>query len=112
MWRVITGRHHNIEFFSMEAGHTKFNPDWHFGLWKMKWRHSTAETLEDVVSSVCRYSRNGHNFSSSDRFTAFLMLKTYLWHLEQRSVAGFIIKICGVCSVKIVLNSDKLNVLK
>ena len=19
----------------MEAGHTKFNPDWHFGLWKV-----------------------------------------------------------------------------
>ena len=35
MWRVITGRHHNIGFSSMEAGHTKFSPDWHFGL--LKW---------------------------------------------------------------------------
>ena len=63
MWRVITGRQYNIEFSSMEAAHTKFSQDWYFGLWKMKWRHSTAETFEEVAASVCRYSRNGHNIS-------------------------------------------------
>ncbi|XP_052268303.1 uncharacterized protein LOC127869685 [Dreissena polymorpha] len=34
MWRVLTGLHDSIEFSTMEAGHTKFSPDWHFGLWK------------------------------------------------------------------------------
>ena len=47
------GRAHKI--------HTKFSPDWHFGLWKMKWRHITAETLPEISSSVSRSSRNGHN---------------------------------------------------
>lgn len=61
MWRIMTGRHRSIEFSLMEAGHTKFSPDWHFGLWKMKWRHSTAETLDEVAESVRRSSRNGHN---------------------------------------------------
>lgn len=61
IWRIMTGRHRSIEFSLMEAGHTKFSPDWHFGLWKMKWRHSTAETLDEVAESVRRSSRNGHN---------------------------------------------------
>ena len=35
MWRVLTGIHKSVEFSMMEAGHTKFHPDWHFGLWKV-----------------------------------------------------------------------------
>uniref|UniRef100_A0A8W8JFQ8 Uncharacterized protein n=1 Tax=Magallana gigas TaxID=29159 RepID=A0A8W8JFQ8_MAGGI len=35
--------------------------DWHFGLWKVKWRHSTAETLDEVTEPVKRFSRNGRN---------------------------------------------------
>ena len=45
----------------MEAGHTKFNPDWHFGLWKVKWRHTSVETLQEMADSVTRSSKNGHN---------------------------------------------------
>ncbi|XP_062615789.1 uncharacterized protein LOC134277475 [Saccostrea cucullata] len=61
MWRVMTGRHMTIEFSLMEAGHTKFHPDWHFGLWKVKWRGTTAENLEEVAKSVAHSSRNNHN---------------------------------------------------
>jgi hypothetical protein len=25
----------SVEFNCMETGHTKFHPDWHFGLWKV-----------------------------------------------------------------------------
>ena len=35
MWRVLTGKHKSVEYSMMEAGHTKFHPDWHFGLWKI-----------------------------------------------------------------------------
>lgn len=57
----MTGRHRRLEFSLMEAGHTKFSPDWHFGLWKLKWRNFTAETMNDVAESVRMSSRNGHN---------------------------------------------------
>ena len=39
----------------MEAGHTKFNSDWQIGLWKVKWRNSTVETLDEIASSVTNY---------------------------------------------------------
>ena len=35
MWRVMSGKHKSLEYSMMEAGHTKFHPDWHFGLWKV-----------------------------------------------------------------------------
>ena len=28
IWRVLTGLHNSVEFKCMEAGHTKFHPDW------------------------------------------------------------------------------------
>ena len=55
------GMHDSVEFSLMEAGHTKFNPDWHFGLWKVKWRNSTVETLDEIATSVTNSSRNHHN---------------------------------------------------
>lgn len=38
MWRCMMKLHDNVEFSLMEAGHTKFHPDWHFGLWKVMFR--------------------------------------------------------------------------
>lgn len=57
----MTGRHHSVEFSTMEVGHTKFHPDWHFGVWKVKWRVSTVETMTELADSVSKSSRNGHN---------------------------------------------------
>ncbi|CAC5415024.1 unnamed protein product [Mytilus coruscus] len=61
LWRVMTGLHKSIEYSMMIAGHTKFEPDWHVGVWKLHWRNSAAETLSEVAETVTRSSRNGHN---------------------------------------------------
>ncbi|CAC5424720.1 unnamed protein product [Mytilus coruscus] len=61
LWRVMTGLHKSIEYSMMIAGHTKFEPDWHFVVWKLHWRNSAAETLSEVAETVTRSSRNGHN---------------------------------------------------
>lgn len=45
----------------MLAGHTKFAPDYHFGIWKIKWRSSDAESLHDIAKTVADSSRSGHN---------------------------------------------------
>ena len=36
LWRVLTGLHENITLSFMVAGHTKFSPDWCFGLLKKR----------------------------------------------------------------------------
>ena len=57
MWRTLIGLHDSVEYSLIEAGHTKFNPGRHFGLWKVKWTHTSAE----MADSVTRSSRNDHN---------------------------------------------------
>ncbi|OWF53928.1 hypothetical protein KP79_PYT00387 [Mizuhopecten yessoensis] len=64
------------------AGHTKFDPDWHFGVWKLRWRSSVVETLQEVALSVMKSSRNGHNIpqlvQDDDKPIKFTDWKTYL----------------------------------
>ncbi|XP_053374055.1 uncharacterized protein LOC123563558 [Mercenaria mercenaria] len=63
LWRVLLGYHRSIEYSTMIAGHTKFEPDWHFGIWKNRWRRVNAETLHDIADTVDQSSKKGHNIA-------------------------------------------------
>ncbi|KAH3897510.1 hypothetical protein DPMN_021698 [Dreissena polymorpha] len=66
----------------MIAGHTKFAPDYHFGILKLKWRTSNAETMEDIAATVTASSRSSHNFpqfvKDSNKPVVFLSWINYL----------------------------------
>ena len=49
MWRTLHGFHCNITVNFMVAGHTKFAPDWCFGLLKQKYHRTPVSCLEDIV---------------------------------------------------------------
>ncbi|XP_052769713.1 uncharacterized protein LOC128209636 [Mya arenaria] len=61
MWRVMTGLHESVTLNTMLAGHTKFAPDCHFGIWKVKWRCCNAENLQEIAHTVSASSKSGHN---------------------------------------------------
>ena len=48
----MAGIHRNITMSFMLVGHTKFAPDWCFGLFKQKYRRTFVSCLEDVVDAV------------------------------------------------------------
>ena len=52
MWRVLVGLHNSIKLSFMTAGHTKFAPDWCFGLLKQKFRRTKVDCLEDIAQVV------------------------------------------------------------
>lgn len=52
LWRVMTGQHDEITLSFMIPGHTKFSPDWCFGLLKKKYRRTKVGGLTDLVSVV------------------------------------------------------------
>ena len=52
IWRVMTGLHHAIEYSFLVAGHTKFSPDWCFGLLKQKTRRTFTSSLFDIARAV------------------------------------------------------------
>ena len=53
MWRVLTGRHKSISLNFLITGHTKFAPDWCFGLLKQKFRKEPVSSLKEMEATVC-----------------------------------------------------------
>ena len=51
-WRVMTGRHTQITLSFLVVGHTKFSPDWCFGLFKRLYRRSMVGSLQSVAKVV------------------------------------------------------------
>ena len=60
VWRVLCGLNSKIEISFLLVGHTKFAPDWCFGLLKQKFRKTLVGCLEDLVrvvdQSACKNS--------------------------------------------------------
>ena len=55
LWRVMTGVHKEITISFLLVGHTKFAPDWCFGLFKRLFKRTKVSTLE-VIAGVVRRS--------------------------------------------------------
>ena len=51
-WRVLSGLHESITMSFMLVGHTKFSPDWCFGLLKQRFRRTFVSSLQDMVDVV------------------------------------------------------------
>lgn len=51
-WRVLSGLNTRIEISFLLVGHTKFAPDWCFGLLKQRFRKTRVGCLEDLVRVV------------------------------------------------------------
>ena len=51
-WRVLTGLNKTITLSFLIVGHTKFSPDWCFGLFKQKYRRTRIGCLDDIVRVV------------------------------------------------------------
>ena len=52
MWRVLTGLHEEIKISFLPVRHTKFVPDWCFGLFKCQYRLCTIGCPDDIVQAV------------------------------------------------------------
>ena len=73
MWRVLTGRHE-----SMLVGHTKFAPDWSFGIIKQRFRRSVVSCLDDLAQVV--NSSADHNFAQlAGREDGSEVIPVYEW---------------------------------
>ena len=51
-WRVLVGLNKTIILSFLLVGHTKFAPDWCFGLLKQRFRRSRVDCLDDIVQVI------------------------------------------------------------
>lgn len=61
MWRTIVGLHQRISVHFLIAGHTKFSPDWCFGLLKKSFRRTDVSTLQELADCVKSSTRKNVN---------------------------------------------------
>lgn len=52
VWRVLVGLNDNITLSFLIVGHTKFSPDWCFGLLKQAYRRRKIGCLDDIVHAI------------------------------------------------------------
>ena len=62
MWRVRTGQHKEITASFIPVGHTKFSPDWCFGLFKRLFKRTEITCLDDIAqvaenSAQCNHAQ-------------------------------------------------------
>jgi len=55
-WRVLAGLHDEVTLSFLLVGHTKFAPDWCFGLAKQCFRRSNVSSLDDIANTVSQSS--------------------------------------------------------
>ena len=60
MWRVAVGLHKEITISFLLVGHTKFSPDWCFGLFKQLYRKTKVGSIDDIAEVVKRSATVNH----------------------------------------------------
>lgn len=77
-WRCMTGLHTNITVSFLVVGHTKFAPDWGFGLVKRLYRRTKVSTLTDIAEVVDSSAEcNVSQLASTEDGT--IIVPTYNW---------------------------------
>ena len=91
LWRVMTGLHEEITLSFMIPGHTKFSPDWCFGLLK-KYRRTKIGGLTDMVG-VVNESATVNVAQPTGLEDGTVLVPTYDW---QEYFNSFCTKVAGI----------------
>ena len=60
VWCTLTNRHSNITLSFLPVGHTKFSPDWCFGLLKRQYRRTKVGSLQAIAEVVSKSAECNH----------------------------------------------------
>ena len=52
LWRVMVGLNEEVTISFLLVGHTKFAPDWGFGLFKQLFKKTEVATIHDITDVV------------------------------------------------------------
>ena len=77
MWRILTGLHKEITISFLLVGHTKFVPDWCFGLFKQQYRRSKVGSISDIA--VVKWSANVNFPQLVGEYDGTINVKMYDW---------------------------------
>ena len=93
MWRVLAGLHKEITISFLLVGHTKFSPDWCFGLFKQLYHKTKVVSIHDIAE-VVKQSASVNHTQLIGEYDGTTHVKTYHWnsifesHTIQTSLKG------------------------
>lgn len=93
MWRILVGLHKEITISFLLVGHTKFSPDWCFGLFKQLYRKTKVGSIHDIAEVVKQSAIVNHPQLVGE-YDGTTHVKTYDWssffesHTIQTSLKG------------------------
>ena len=76
--RVMVGLHHHITLSFLIVGHTKFSPDWCFGLLKQRFRRTRVACLSDL-EQVINVSAEANIAQLVGTQSGEVVVQTYNW---------------------------------
>ena len=74
MWRVLTGLHEEITISFLLVGHTKFAPDWCFGLFKRLFKRTKVGSLEEIAAVVDRSATCNYQEPLMEEWLSFFII--------------------------------------
>ena len=81
MWRTLTGKHRAITINFLVSRHTKFAPDWCFGLLKQKFRRTPVYCLDQFAACVEASTVSGVNIAQLvGKENGEVLVPQYDWH--------------------------------
>jgi hypothetical protein len=84
-WRVANKLNESATISFMLAGHTKFAPDWCFGLFKRQYRHTFVSSLADIEAVALASSQTGVNKTTlvgNEQGDVFVPMYDWVSHLK------------------------------
>ena len=79
-WRVLCGLHDSILYSFLIAGHTKFSPDWCFGLIKQSFKRRYVSFLFDLMEAVDQSTVSGVNKAKlCGPYNGTILVPVYDW---------------------------------
>ena len=60
LWRVLVGFNEEVTISFLLVGHTKFAPDWGFGLFKRLYKRTKVGTINDIAEVVSKSASVNH----------------------------------------------------
>jgi len=106
MWRVLTGQHKEVVISFLAVEHTKFAPNWCFGLLKQRFHRKKIGNLENIANCVSLSSSvNVPRLVGSLDVTTFVCMYNWSEHFEEQTIKTTLKGITHMHHFRFICNS-------
>jgi len=112
MRQVHTGQHKEVVISYLPIGHTKFAPDWCFGLLKQRFRRTRIGDLNDIANCLSFFLVNVPQLIGSLDATIFVSMYNWSEYFEEQTIKTALKEITHMHHFRFISSSPGTVVVK